>query len=99
MVSFFIHFFREIAITGKRPEDLIFPGFINMAGMIITVVLLGLLSLAVMVYFIVHAINNQFLSSNERLVWILVFIFVGMVTFPVYWYMRVWKDPVAVNTA
>ena len=98
MVSFFIHFFREIAINGEDPEDLFYSGFGNMAGMIVTMVLLGLLSLAVMVYFLVHAINNQSLNSDERLVWILVFIFVGMVGFPIYWYLRVWSTPEVLNT-
>ena len=98
MVSFFIHIFRETAISGKDPEDLIYPGFANMAGMIITMVLLGLLSLGVMVYFIVHAINNQLINRDERLIWILVFIFVGMVTFPIYWYLRIWQTPKVLNT-
>ena len=98
MVSFFIYFFNQTAVHGKDPEDFIYAGFGNMAGMIVTMFLLGLLSLGVMVYFIVHAINNQSLNRDERLVWILVFIFVGMVTFPIYWYMRIWSTPEAVNT-
>jgi hypothetical protein len=98
MVSFFIYFFRETAVHGKEPDALFYSGFSDMAGMILTMVLLGLLSLGVLVYFLVHAINNQFLKSDERLVWILVFIFVGMVGFPIYWYLRVWKTPEVLNT-
>ncbi len=98
MVTFFIHFFREVAVHGEGPEDFFYSGFGNMAGMIVTMVLLGLLSLAVMVYFLVHAINNQSINSEERLVWILVFIFVGMVGFPIYWYLRVWSAPDVLNT-
>jgi len=97
MVSFLIHFFSQIAVRGKE-YDLFYAEFSNMAGMIVTMVLLGLLSLGVMIYFLVHAINNQFLKSDERLVWILVFIFVGMVSFPIYWYMRIWRTPEVLNT-
>ena len=93
MVSFFIHFFRDVAVHGDRPEDMVFSNMADMVGMIVTMVLLGLLSLGVMVYFIVHAINNHLITSDERLVWILVFIFVGMVSFPIYWYMRIWRGP------
>lgn len=93
MIGFFIHVFRDVSINGERPEDLLYPTFANMAGMILTMVLLGLLSLGVLVYFIVHTINNPLLKSDERLVWILVFIFVGMVGFPIYWYMRIWRVP------
>ena len=97
MVSFLIHFFSQIAVRGKE-YDLFYAEFSNMAGMIVTMVLLGLLSLGVLIYFLVHAINNQFLKSDERLVWILVFIFVGMVSFPIYWYMRIWRTPEVLNT-
>ncbi len=99
MVSFFIHFFNETGLHGKEPEGIFYTEFGNIAGMIVTIILLGLLSLAVMVYFLVHAINNQFLKSDERLVWILVFIFVSMVSFPIYWYMRIWKGPDTISTA
>jgi hypothetical protein len=98
MISFFIYFFRDVAVNGERPEDMIFSGMADMVGMIVTMVLLGLLSLGVMVYFIIHTINNQLITGEERLVWILVFIFVGMVSFPIYWYMRIWRGP-ELNTA
>jgi len=93
MISFFIYFFKDVAVNGQRPEDMIFSNIADMAGIIVTMVLLGLLSLGVMVYFIIHAINNQLITGEERLVWILVFIFVGMVSFPIYWYMRIWRGP------
>jgi len=54
---------------------------------------LGLFSLALLIYFIVHVINNPAIDSTERLVWILVFIFAGIIGKPVYWYMRIWKQP------
>jgi Phospholipase_D-nuclease N-terminal len=58
-----------------------------MIGMIIALVSLGLL-----VFFIIHMINNKNIETGERVIWILVFLFAGVVGYPIYWYMRVWKD-------
>ena len=65
----------------------------NMIGIVVSAVIMGLLSLGVLVFFIVHCINNTVVTSDERIMWILLFIFVGMVVFPIYWYMKVWKQP------
>ena len=43
------------------------------------------------IYYIIQVVNNQALDSTERIIWILVFIFAGMIGYPVYWYMRIWK--------
>jgi len=64
-----------------------------------TAVLMGLLKLSLLIYFIIHAINNKSVAGTERIVWILVFIFAGSVGFPIYWYMRIWKDDGMVSSA
>lgn len=93
IIGLMIDLFRDGAMNGSRGEDLIRPQFENMVGIVISAVVLGLLSLGVLVYFIIHAVNNQSINSNERIIWILIFIFIGMITFPIYWYTRVWKTP------
>jgi len=45
-----------------------------------------------LVFFIIHMINNKKLDSTERLVWILVFLFAGVIGYPVYWYLRIWTE-------
>ena len=65
----------------------------NMIGIVVSAIIIGLLSLGVMVFFIIHCLNNKMVNSDERIVWILLFIFLGTVVFPIYWYMRVWKQP------
>jgi hypothetical protein len=51
-----------------------------------------LISVGLLVYFLINAINNKKIDSGERVVWILTFIFVGFIAFPLYWYMRIWND-------
>lgn len=91
-ILFFWHFVVESG-WNKPPEEFVYPDIRKIAGIVITGILLGLLLLGVFVYFLIHAINNQFINRDERIIWILVFIFVGMITFPLYWYLRIWKIP------
>jgi Phospholipase_D-nuclease N-terminal len=77
-------------------EDGNFPPSIFFRGMIpafIVALLMGLTALGLLIYYIIHVVNNKNIDSTERLIWILVFIFAGMVGFPIYWYMRIWKTP------
>lgn len=50
-----------------------------------------LFSFGLLIYYIIHVVNNKMIDSNERLIGILVFIFANMIGFPIYWYMRIWR--------
>jgi len=66
--------------------------FATITPLLITGILTGVLSLGLLVFFIIHMINNKKLDSTERLVWILVFLFAGVIGYPVYWYLRIWNE-------
>lgn len=51
-----------------------------------------LTTLALMVFYIVHALNNKTIDSTEKVIWILIFIFIGAIGFPIYWFMRLWNE-------
>ena len=53
---------------------------------------MGILSLGLLIFFIMHLLRNKTMDSTERIIWILVFLFAGIVGYPIYWYMRVWKN-------
>ena len=63
----------------------------NIGSIIAVALLMVITNLGALIYFIIHAVNNPATDSTERIVWILVFIFAGVIGFPVYWYMRIWK--------
>jgi TM2 domain-containing membrane protein YozV len=92
----FFGMFYNIIIQGDRfDQHELPPAFAgNIILIVVFAILLGLTSLGLKIFYIIHAVNNKYVESNERIVWILVFIFAGMIGFPIYWYMRIWKDPV-----
>ena len=55
-------------------------------------VIMGILSLGLLVFFIMHLVRSKTMEGIERVIWVLVFLFAGLVGYPIYWYMRVWKD-------
>lgn len=65
----------------------------QMAPLFFMVIISVVIHLGLLIYFIVHLINNKMIKSEERLIWILVFLLAGSIAFPVYWIIRIWPDP------
>jgi uncharacterized membrane protein YjgN (DUF898 family) len=100
-VAFLSSFMNIIQASHQGNQQAPFPEdfFKHFIGLIVLVMVAGLLSLGLLIYYIIHAINNNAIDSNERLVWILIFVFAGMIGFPVYWFMRIWQTkPVNVSS-
>lgn len=92
-VVLFFHFFLTIFHNMQEPD--VFPPMLveHMLQIVGVAVFIGICTLALKIYFIIHAVNHTAIDSSERVVWILVFIFAGMIGYPVYWYLRIWKMP------
>jgi hypothetical protein len=71
--------------------------FSNFLPFIILAILSSLLMLGLKIYFIFHAVSNEQVRKEERIVWILLFIFMGAVAFPIYWIIRILKEPKPVS--
>lgn len=52
-----------------------------------------ILSLGMMVYYIVHAIKDEELTSDYKIIWVLVIVMAGMIGMPIYWWLRIWSRP------
>ena len=52
----------------------------------------GLLAFALMIYYIIHAINNKRLDKNLQVIWILILIFASGIGTIIYWYLNIWKE-------
>jgi hypothetical protein len=89
---FSIAFLVKDAIL-HQDEGMPFPILADVFFMVIVALVLGLLSLGLLFYYILHAVNNTYIETNEKLLWVLVFVIASVVGFPLYWYMRIWKGP------
>jgi hypothetical protein len=93
LVYFFTTFFPDIIRMehehGDIPPEFFFG---NMMGFIASIIILVFVQLGLMIYFIVHAINNKRVKNEERIIWVLLFIFVHSIAFPIYWGIRIWPE-------
>jgi hypothetical protein len=88
----FINIFLKLSRHVSQHDEIRGLFFDNMMWMVLVSILMALVSLALLIYYIIHSLNNKKIDSTERIVWIFVFVFAGLAGFPVYWYMRVWKE-------
>lgn len=93
LVYFFTTFFPDIIRMehehGDIPPEFFFG---NMVGFIASIIILLFVQLGLMIYFIVHAINNKRVKNEERIIWVLLFIIVHSIAFPIYRGIRIWPE-------
>lgn len=70
-----------------EPADILMSVF----SFIVPIILSSLLCLALLIFYIVHAVTNKKLESPEQILWVLLFVFFGIIAFPVYWIIRIWN--------
>ncbi len=51
------------------------------------------LTTAMTIYHVIHISKNDKMSSNDKLMWILVVVILNWIGDVVYWYMKIWKEP------
>lgn len=60
------------------------------SGQFIIVCILAVVShFALMIYYIVHVVSHKLKSEGEKVMWILLFIFVGTIAFIIYFFLRI----------
>ncbi len=94
LLVFFFMFFRMIPEfmqwEGRDPEP--YEMFDTFMPVFFIAIFMSILSLGLLIFFIMHLVRNKTMDSTERIIWILVLLFAGIIGYPIYWYMRVWKD-------
>ena len=51
--------------------------------------------IGLLVFYIVNVFRNERVNQDQRLMWILLLFFLGLIVMPVYWYLNIWKEPQA----
>lgn len=54
-------------------------------------VVLMFLYAALEVFYIIHIVKASHLPSNQKIMWLLIVIFLTFIGMPVYWYFQIWK--------
>jgi nitrogen fixation/metabolism regulation signal transduction histidine kinase len=91
LVYFFTFFLENIekleSHTGKPPSMEFFSGFI---GVFLVLIITILISIGVKIFDIIHLTkSNKNDKSNKVLIWVLLFIFVGMIPEIVYYFLEI----------
>ena len=87
--SMFSSGFRESSPHSGPPVFLLN----NMNGLSVTMILLVITALGLLIYDVIHVMNNTRLDSSGRFVWLLVILLANVIAYPIYWYMEIWKSP------
>lgn len=89
-LSMFFQFFNMVRLESTDPEPReavwMFGPFFAIGAVLV------LLSIGMLVYFIFHIARNRKADSTERAIWILAIVLGGIITYPIYWYMKIWKE-------
>jgi flagellar basal body-associated protein FliL len=92
---FFISMF--LGFTGlmgqEEQPEFIFDYFSKYLPFLIAFGLSSLIGFGLFIFFLICAIRDVSATENDKLLWILLIIFVSYFAFPFYWYFRIWKNP------
>lgn len=87
-----VHFIFEAIQMSEETEPEPAAIFGAILSFIFPIMLLSLLSFALLIFYIIHAVSNKAIESTERVIWVIVFIFFSGISFPIYWFIRLWND-------
>ncbi len=81
-------FVLEMIALGEREPDAS-AIVVAVFSFIFPIAVLSMLSIALLIFYIIHAVSNKKLERIEQLMWVLLFVFFGIIAFPVYWLVRI----------
>lgn len=79
-------FFHE---TEPDPSEIVMP----IVSFVFPIILLTVSAMALMIFYVIHVVMNKSIEASEQILWILLFIFFGVLVFPAYWLIRIWNKP------
>ena len=94
-ILFVYMFFAFIPAMVEFEQQGIEPEFSDVwpiiGGFIGIVIFMAFLSLSLMIFYIIHVLQDDAASSNDKILWVLLLFFFSNLVFPFYWYFRIVK--------
>jgi hypothetical protein len=92
MAFFFASFFAELGAERTSDSMPIFGSFETMMVFHLSTMLL---SVAILLFYLVHAFRNQQLAQDKRVLWVILLFFGSFIAAIIYWFVYIWRAPVA----
>jgi uncharacterized membrane protein len=87
---FFFRMFTSIVTNAGAPDTIAMGD--NFASFFSMLLFIMALNIGLLIFYIVHVVKNKALTSDERLMWILLFIFISFISFGIYWALKIWGE-------
>jgi hypothetical protein len=55
--------------------------------------------LGLLVFYIINVFNKEAIRDTMKILWVILLIFGGPISMPIYWYLYIWKEPEASESA
>lgn len=82
--------------SGQEVSPFAVAGFVAVFAVhMLTIVLV----FALIAIYVVLALNNEQLEQSKKIAWVVLLCLFTMVTMPLYWYMYVWRKPMAASAS
>ncbi len=93
---FFSIFLENIVELERSHQEFPIDFIQSMIWFIILLVIVGLMSMGIVVYYIVHVNNNPEKDTSNRIIWTLILIFAGLMGSIVYYFVEIvpLKEPI-----
>ena len=88
-VFFFTVFFENIVELEHNNGEIPIAFFQSLTLFILLIAFMGLVSLGVKVYYIVHTNNNSENDTNKKIMWTLILIFTGIIGSIIYYFVEI----------
>jgi flagellar basal body-associated protein FliL len=86
---FFNIFFENIMELEQHSGEFSMEFLQSLIWFILLIVFMGIISLGVKIYYIVHTNNNSENDTNKKIMWTLILIFTGMIGSIIYYFMEI----------
>jgi hypothetical protein len=88
-VFFFTVFFENIIELEQNQGEFPFEFLQSLTWIILLIVFMGIISLGIKIYYIVHTNNNSENDTNKKIMWTLILIFTGIIGSIIYYFMEI----------